>query len=83
MQKSFHRNSKDRCHSLPRGTSQGAAESLQRQGYANGWVPDTITLCDRNVKNIWRKPELFLARIFLVVMFLAPVMQSSHCLRGA
>ena len=53
--------------SLAQRSSLGALDAIQHRDFANGFIRETLTLCDRNLKNIWRNPELFVARIVLMV----------------
>ena len=71
MQRSYQ-GGDEQHKSLAQRSSLGALDAIQHRDFANGFLRETLTLCDRNIKNIWRNPELFVARIVLMVRFNAP-----------
>ena len=59
--------SKQQHKTLANPSSLGAMEAIQHRDFANGIVSETATLSDRTLRNIFRTPELFFAKIGLYV----------------
>ena len=65
--------SKQQHKTLANPSSLGAMEAIQHRDFANGIVSETATLSDRTLRNIFRTPELFFAKIGLYVSQQAPL----------
>ena len=79
----FIQASKQQHKTLANPSSLGAMEAIQHRDFANGIISETVTLSDRTLRNIFRTPELFFAKIGLYVSGLAPLRNIAWLFEGS